>query len=221
MTEVGLGGINLSGGQKWRISFARALYSRAGVLILDDIFSALDTHVGCHILEHALCGQLGQSRTRILAIHHADLCIPWTSGHLTLANGTVANVLYETDVVPQDLTQSKSNNMPSADAGALQSNRPESPLPQDRRNHFSNVSEDEADRGHRSTRDDHRCQDISRQARSFVGAEKKEIGSVKFKTYKGYVMVSGGLWAVAVVLLTQVGYTVFILGRASTFDRAF
>ncbi len=37
-TDIGANGINLSGGQRWRISFARALYSRAGILILDDIF---------------------------------------------------------------------------------------------------------------------------------------------------------------------------------------
>ena len=37
-TDIGFNGINLSGGQRWRISFARALYSRAGILILDDIF---------------------------------------------------------------------------------------------------------------------------------------------------------------------------------------
>ena len=37
-TDIGFNGINLSGGQKWRITFARALYSRAGILILDDIF---------------------------------------------------------------------------------------------------------------------------------------------------------------------------------------
>ena len=37
-TDIGANGINLSGGQKWRVSFARALYSRAGILILDDIF---------------------------------------------------------------------------------------------------------------------------------------------------------------------------------------
>ncbi len=221
MTEVGLDGINLSGGQKWRISFARALYSRAGILILDDIFSALDTHVGRHILENALCGQLGESRTRILATHHTDLCIPWASCHVTLANGTIENVLYETVDSPRDLTQSESNTMPSADAGASQSTRPESLLSRDRRNQCSNVLEDESDRGRQSTRDDHRRQDISRQAKSIVGAEKKEIGSVKFKTYKEYVMVSGGLWAVAVVLLTQVGYMVFILGRVSTCERAF
>lgn len=37
-TDIGANGINLSGGQRWRITFARALYSRAGILILDDIF---------------------------------------------------------------------------------------------------------------------------------------------------------------------------------------
>ena len=38
MTEIGFNGVNLSGGQKWRVSFARALYSRAGILVLDDLF---------------------------------------------------------------------------------------------------------------------------------------------------------------------------------------
>lgn len=38
LTDIGANGINLSGGQRWRISFGRALYSRAGILVLDDIF---------------------------------------------------------------------------------------------------------------------------------------------------------------------------------------
>ena len=42
-TDIGFNGINLSGGQKWRISFARALYSRAGILVLDDIFRLCGT----------------------------------------------------------------------------------------------------------------------------------------------------------------------------------
>ena len=37
-TDIGFNGINLSGGQRWRVTFARALYSRAGILVLDDIF---------------------------------------------------------------------------------------------------------------------------------------------------------------------------------------
>jgi ABC-type multidrug transport system fused ATPase/permease subunit len=68
-TEVGPNGVNLSGGQRWRVSFARALYSRAGILVLDDIFSALDAHTGRYVYENALTGHLAKDRTRILATH--------------------------------------------------------------------------------------------------------------------------------------------------------
>ncbi|MCJ1283995.1 hypothetical protein MMC26_003326 [Xylographa opegraphella] len=83
-TEVGASGINLSGGQKWRLTFARALYSRAGILVLDDIFSAVDPHVGRHIFEHGLCGELGAGRTRILVTHHIDLVIAEASYIVTI-----------------------------------------------------------------------------------------------------------------------------------------
>lgn len=65
-TEIGANGINLSGGQRWRVTFARALYSRAGILVLDDIFSAVDAHVGRFIFEKGLTGRLNTAR-RILA----------------------------------------------------------------------------------------------------------------------------------------------------------
>ena len=75
-TEVGAQGISLSGGQKWRLTLARAFYSRAGILILDDVFSALDAHVGKEIYDNALMGELAQGRTRILVTHHVGLCLP-------------------------------------------------------------------------------------------------------------------------------------------------
>lgn len=67
-TEVGERGISLSGGQKARLTLARAVYARADVYLLDDVLSAVDQHVGRHIINKVL-GQNGilSSKTRILA----------------------------------------------------------------------------------------------------------------------------------------------------------
>lgn len=53
-TLVGEKGISLSGGQKARISLARAVYSKADVYLLDDVLSAVDAHVGKRITEQVL-----------------------------------------------------------------------------------------------------------------------------------------------------------------------
>ncbi|CAK3838118.1 ABC transporter [Lecanosticta acicola] len=67
-TEVGERGISLSGGQKARLTLARAVYARADIYILDDILSAVDQHVGRHIIDNVL-GPKGllAGKTRILA----------------------------------------------------------------------------------------------------------------------------------------------------------
>ncbi|GLA45132.1 hypothetical protein AnigIFM63604_003570 [Aspergillus niger] len=89
-TEVGAQGISLSGGQKWRLSLARAIYSRAGIIIMDDVFSALDAHVGKHVYENAVMGKLAEGRTRILATHHVSLCLSGAKYAVSLsADGTL------------------------------------------------------------------------------------------------------------------------------------
>ncbi|GLB07372.1 hypothetical protein AtubIFM57258_002704 [Aspergillus tubingensis] len=89
-TEVGAQGISLSGGQKWRLSLARAIYSRAGILIMDDVFSALDAHVGKHVYENAVMGELAVGRTRIVATHHVSLALSGAKYAVSLsADGTL------------------------------------------------------------------------------------------------------------------------------------
>lgn len=58
---AGTNGMNLSGGQRHRVSLARALYSRAKMVVLDDIFSALDRRTAVSIL-YQLCGEDGLLR---------------------------------------------------------------------------------------------------------------------------------------------------------------
>lgn len=67
-TQVGEKGISLSGGQKARVTLARAVYARADVYLLDDPLSAVDQHVGKHLI-HNVLGQTGllAGKTRIMA----------------------------------------------------------------------------------------------------------------------------------------------------------
>ncbi|KAI0312306.1 multidrug resistance-associated ABC transporter [Amylostereum chailletii] len=105
-SEIGEHGVNLSGGQKARgkrepyatdfhpVSLARAVYSRASVLLLDDVLSAVDAHTAHHLYHECLKGDLMRGRTVILVSHHVQLCATGASYVVALDNG---RVLYEGD----------------------------------------------------------------------------------------------------------------------------
>ena len=69
-TVIGQKGVVLSGGQKARVSLARAVYSRADVYVLDDPLSAVDQKVGDQIFEKCICGLLDDKMT-VLVSHHS------------------------------------------------------------------------------------------------------------------------------------------------------
>lgn len=70
-TEIGEKGINLSGGQKARVSLARAVYADRDLVLLDDPISALDANVKKKIFENVLLNHL-KSKTIILVTHAID-----------------------------------------------------------------------------------------------------------------------------------------------------
>ena len=60
-TTVGEGGVTLSGGQRQRVSLARAFYHRGGLIILDDVTSAVDLLTESRLLaqiERRLAGSM-------------------------------------------------------------------------------------------------------------------------------------------------------------------
>ena len=67
-SEIGEQGINLSGGQKQRLSLARAVYCDADIVLLDDVLSAVDAHVGAHIWTEVICKMLA-TKTVVLVTH--------------------------------------------------------------------------------------------------------------------------------------------------------
>ena len=97
---IGENGIGLSGGQKARVALARAVYSRAEILLLDDPLSALDHHTAENIVRKLFSGPLIQGRTVILTTHRvglvqklADQIIEVREGHTrTVENGQLSRL---------------------------------------------------------------------------------------------------------------------------------
>lgn len=209
LTDIGANGINLSGGQKWRVSFARALYSRAGTLILDDIFSAVDSHVGRQLFEDALTGELGKGRTRILVTHHVALCLPKTNYSVLLSEGTV-EVAGKTEelrrngklklILAQDSEEQQKQDDEEAeteiaptidDGGGLQRILTNQSRRSRRRSAASEVGNALKRRQSHAKFDDHKQSDAPKK---FNEEEKRESGAVKYNVYNSYIRACGGYW---------------------------
>ncbi|XP_052753847.1 ATP-binding cassette sub-family C member 4-like [Galleria mellonella] len=87
-TVVGERGVSLSGGQRARISLARAVYKRADVYLLDDPLSAVDAHVGRHLFESCVVGYL-RNTTRVLVTHQLQF-LRDVDQIIILKNGAIA-----------------------------------------------------------------------------------------------------------------------------------
>ena len=68
-TEIGERGINLSGGQKARVSLERAVYADADIFLLDDPLSAVDTHVARHLWRRVVEDLRRAGKTVVIVTH--------------------------------------------------------------------------------------------------------------------------------------------------------
>ncbi|RMZ75443.1 hypothetical protein DV737_g5299, partial [Chaetothyriales sp. CBS 132003] len=73
LSPIGENGVGLSGGQKARVALARAIYSHANVVLLDDPISALDQQTAEWIVQKCLTGSLVEGRSIVMVTHRIDL----------------------------------------------------------------------------------------------------------------------------------------------------
>ncbi|UKZ75371.1 hypothetical protein TrVFT333_003054 [Trichoderma virens FT-333] len=206
-TELGANGINLSGGQKWRVTLARAIYSRAEILVMDDIFSAVDAHVGRHIFEKCISGEICEGRTRILVTHHVALVQAKAKYLVELGEGTVLAAGLTSEL---------------AEDGTLEriKTREQDPeeIQREEAGEASTVvnSEDASVTGvdgisSESTVDGEPAKD--KAAKAFIEKETRDKGQVKSRIYKTYLQHSGG-WIFWIILaIIYVSFEVSNLSR--------
>jgi len=84
---IGENGVGLSGGQKARVSLARAVYSNAQILLLDDPLAALDHQTAEWIVRKCFKGPLLEGRTIVLVTHRVALCLGQADQALEISTG--------------------------------------------------------------------------------------------------------------------------------------
>ena len=106
-TEMGQGGVNVSGGQKQRLCIARALLKRPKILILDDSTSAVDTRTDALIREGFRTYIPETTKIiiaqRVASVQDADLILVMDNGHIAdmgthdqlLASSEIYREVYE------------------------------------------------------------------------------------------------------------------------------
>ncbi|KAM0548523.1 hypothetical protein ACHAPJ_009846 [Fusarium lateritium] len=193
-TELGPNGINLSGGQKWRITLARAVYSQAGILLLEDIFSAVDSHVGAWIYDRCLTGDICRGRTRIVVTHHLALAISGASFIVELGDG---GVVYSGP--PKRQAELPCRRLEGR--GESTSDTEHSVTESDQTLNVTNVPESPS-------------AEPTAAPRKFMQEEIRQKGTVKGGIYMTYMRGSGGLYLWAVCIGIYLAYQAGILGRA-------
>ena len=216
LTDIGANGINLSGGQKWRVSLARAVYSRASILILDDVFSAVDANVGRQLFEEALTGDLGRGRTRILVTHHVGLCLPKTKYTVLLGDGGVLHSGMVDELRRSGNLKAVLAHDVEEQQGAEDEEQTQSTLEIDDGGGIQLITSLRSDRSRRRASNHEQVAGVNQLQvpKKFTEDEKQEQGAIKLKVYAEYIRASGGLRHWLLILLAFAVCLVVVIGRS-------
>ena len=238
-TEVGEKGISLSGGQKARLALARAVYARADIYILDDPLSAVDQHVGRHLIDNVL-GPNGllAGKTRIMATNSIPVLMEASyiyllmKGEITesgtyesvmVSKGSIYNIIRHMKDTTRDERESDDATIVASGSGTtttrdMSSGEDEVPdlaegvsagLKSSRR--FSTATLRRASMAS-IKRGRKKAVDEEVGKRTTQIKEFSEQGKVKWTVYGEYAKASN-LWAVGIYMVTLIGAQALHVGR--------
>lgn len=175
------------------MTLARALYSHAAIILLDDVLAALDVHTAKWVVDNALRGDLVKGRTVLLVTHNIGLVAPIASYVVLLGrHGTITACGSVSDVLKRD-----------ADLRA-QLEKAREDVEED-----IDIKAEEAGEGEA---------DAAKQASGkLVVAEEKPLGRVELAAFMLYIKGIGGpltwvtfLSTLIIAMLVNVGETWFV-----------
>ena len=187
-TEVGERGISLSGGQKSRLTLARAVYARADIYLLDDCLSAVDQHVGRHVIDNVLGHQgLLAAKTRILATN--SIPILYEADYVTLLRD---GRIFEKGTFDQ-LVAMKGEVASLIKTASNEEEEPSSPSEADSKATYSSGSEDSTTIAEEEERDQIQegigslapTQAATGTGRTSLNAELRRASTISFNGYRG------------------------------------
>ncbi|KAJ3824262.1 P-loop containing nucleoside triphosphate hydrolase protein [Lentinula raphanica] len=162
MTEIGEKGINL---RFARVTLARAVYSSAQTVLLDDPLSALDVHTAKWVVEKCLNGELMRDRAVLLVTHNIALVRPLARHVVHIASdgeitqGTVADVLSSDTLLAAQVLEDEKQLHLDAEAPKKEEEAPKQPATKEPRPSLG----------------------------ALILAEEMEVGHVSWKAFKLYM----------------------------------
>ena len=179
-TEIGERGITVSGGQKQRLNIARAIYFDADIVLMDDPLSAVDAHVGRHIMDNAICGLLKQ-KCRILATHQlhvlnrCDRIVWMQDGHIEAVD-TFDNLM--------------AHNLEFAKLMATTT------VEEEEKKEHANDDEIEEDKKKTGKK-----RGSKRPTAALMQTEERAVKSISWSVWLAYVRASGSIWIAPLILI--------------------
>ncbi|ETP43581.1 hypothetical protein F442_09693 [Phytophthora nicotianae P10297] len=210
-TEIGEKGINLSGGQRTRVAIARAVYQDADIYLLDDILSAVDSHVGADIFNECIKKTLKDKL--VVLVTHSLSFVNQCDQIAVIADGRIAEQgSYKKLMAKKTLLAQMVSNYVESESEEDEENTTSAESLEDAMDDASD-EEDLTSMGRRkssesrmhrrsrlSTRSDDSQAGVEDEGQLMV-EEDRSVGDVSWSVYRVWINAFGGMCAALMVIL--------------------